>query len=111
VDPEICIGCGVCVPRCRNGALALESRPQKVYVPETTVKRVALMAIERGKLQDLLIHHEGPLTARALSTILRTIASLPPVKQRMARQQLSSRFADMVFAGIKSTPMRWLTRL
>jgi NAD-dependent dihydropyrimidine dehydrogenase PreA subunit len=111
VDPEICIGCGVCVPRCRTGSLALEPRPQRAYVPESTVKRVALMAIERGKLQDLLIHHEGPLPARALSTILRTIASLPPVKQRMARQQLSSRFADMIFAGLKSSPMRWITRL
>jgi NAD-dependent dihydropyrimidine dehydrogenase PreA subunit len=111
VEEDVCIGCGVCVPRCRKGALGLERRARRVFVPESTAKRVTLMALERGKLQDLLIHHEAPIPARALSAVLRTIAELPPVKRRVARSQLNSRFLDMLLSGMKSTPMRWLARL
>jgi ferredoxin len=111
VDEEICIGCGVCVPKCRKDSLSMVQRPRRVMVPETTIRRVALMAIERGKLQDMLLDVDGPLPSRAFATLVRTISQLPPVKQRIARSQLKSQAVEAMLGGLKSTPLMWLTKL
>jgi ferredoxin len=111
VDAETCIGCGVCVRRCRTGASSMVERDERVFVPETTAKRVALMALERGKLADFLLDADGPLPVRSLTALLSTLSSLPPVKRRMAESQLASRFVDVMLDGMRSPRMRWLSRL
>jgi NAD-dependent dihydropyrimidine dehydrogenase PreA subunit len=111
VDESACIGCGVCVPRCRKGSMRLAMRPRRVMVPETTARRVTLMALERGKLQDYLVSADAPIPARVLCAVLGTIAGLEPVKRRLASGQLASRFVDALIGGMGSTPMRWLARL
>jgi ferredoxin len=55
LDTERCLGCGVCVDRCRFDALELVPRDLRPFTPETTLDRMIAMAVERGKLGDLLL--------------------------------------------------------
>ncbi len=94
VDAEICLGCGVCVRNCNLDALALEPRPERVLTPLSTTRRTVLMAIERGKLQNLIIDNQVLLSHRALAAILGVILNLPPVKRVMASKQVKSRYLE-----------------
>jgi len=92
LDTEQCLGCGVCLNGCTVGALRLVSRPQRVITPVTSVHRVVLMAIERGKLQNLLFDNQVFTNHRALAAVLGVILKLPPAKQILASNQFRSRY-------------------
>jgi ferredoxin len=92
VDEEICLGCGVCVRSCPNQGIQLHSRPQRVITPVNGVHRVVMMAVERGKLQNLIFDNQVLFSHRALAAVLGAILRLPPLKQAMASQQMKSRY-------------------
>lgn len=92
VDIDTCLGCGVCVRNCNIGALSLRSRPERVMTPLTTTRRTIIMAIERGKLQNLIFDNQVLTSHRALAAVLGVILNLPPVKRAMASKQLRSRY-------------------
>jgi len=48
VDPLRCIGCGLCVPTCEQGAVSLVSRPSPLPVPANNFHMLAEIAKERG---------------------------------------------------------------
>ena len=48
------------------------------------------MAIERGKLQNLIFDNQALASHRAMAAILGVILRLPPVKQALASRQLRS---------------------
>ena len=97
VDEELCLGCGVCVRQCRKeNAAALKPRKQRVITPVNTAHRTVLMAIERGKLQDLIFDNHALLSHRAMAAILGVILKLPPIKQAMASQQMKSRYLEQL---------------
>jgi hypothetical protein len=52
------------------------------------------MAIERGKLQNLIADHQALASHRAMAAILGVILKLPPVKQALASRQLQSRYLE-----------------
>ncbi|GFO65129.1 4Fe-4S dicluster domain-containing protein [Geomonas paludis] len=92
VATDFCLGCGVCVRACPAGAIRLTSRARRVLTPVNTAHRLVLMAIERGKLQNLIFDNQAYLSHRAMAAILGAILKLPPVKRVMASQQLKSRY-------------------
>jgi ferredoxin len=92
LDEDQCIGCGVCLRGCNAEALKLRSRDQKVITPVNSVHRVVLMAIERGKLQNLLFDNQALLNHRAMAAVLGVILKLPPAKQILASNQFRSRY-------------------
>ena len=93
LDERICLGCGVCVRACpTQGALMLISRTNRVVTPVNSVHRIVMMAIERGKLQNLVFDNQAHLSHRAMAAILNVILRLPPVKQIMASEQMKSRY-------------------
>jgi ferredoxin len=94
VDAERCLGCGVCVRACREGALRLEDRGRRELTPLNGAHRAILMALERGKLQDLLFDNRELWSHRALATFLGAILRLPPVKRLAATEQLRSRYLE-----------------
>jgi ferredoxin len=96
VSEELCLGCGVCVRQCRTGAAKLKSRAQRVITPVNTAHRTVLMAIERGKLQELIFDNRALFSHRAMAAILGAILKLPPVKQAMASQQMKSRYLEQL---------------
>lgn len=87
-----CLGCGVCVKGCNADALKLKSRRERVVTPVNSVHRIVLMAIERGKLQNLLFDNQVLLSHRAMAAVLGVILKLPPAKQILASRQFKSRY-------------------
>ncbi|WP_372678729.1 4Fe-4S dicluster domain-containing protein [Desulfosarcina sp.] len=95
VDPNRCLGCGVCIRACtRTGSLYLEYRTQRVLTPLNSVHRAVVMAVERGKLQNLLLDNHILWYHRALAAVLGVILRLPPVARAMATDQVKSRYLE-----------------
>ncbi len=94
VDEELCLGCAVCVRACSQKRIILKSRPIRVLTPLNGVHRAVVMAIERGKLQNLIFDNYALWSHRALAGILGVILKLPPVKQIMASRQIKSRYLE-----------------
>lgn len=94
LEAEACLGCGVCVRNCNRGALRLQERPERVFTPVNSVHRAVLMAVERGKLHDLVFDNRAHLSHRAMAAVLGAILRLPPLKRALARRQLRSRYLE-----------------
>jgi NAD-dependent dihydropyrimidine dehydrogenase PreA subunit len=100
VNEELCMGCGVCVGSCGVKAIALTARPKRVLTPVNTVHRMVVMAIERGKLQNLIFDNQAYLSHRALAAVFGAIFKLPPVKRLLASRQLKSRYLDRLLQHV-----------
>ncbi|HPA73058.1 MAG TPA: 4Fe-4S dicluster domain-containing protein [Spirochaetota bacterium] len=101
LNAEICLGCGVCVRACAAGALRLDSREERVITPVNSIHRVVLMAIERGKLQNLIFDNQALVSHRAMAAILGAILKLPPVKRIMASRQMKSKYLEKLLLDYK----------
>ncbi len=92
IDLQVCLGCGVCVRACPTGALALSQRPERVLTPVNTAHRTVLMAIERGKFQNLIFDNQALFSHRAMAALLGVIVKLEPVKKGLVLKQVQSRY-------------------
>jgi len=100
-NEQACLGCGVCTTACKTGAASMKSRSQRVLVPENIFDQRVMMAIERGKLADLIFDDPGKLSHRALGRILGALEKTAPVKAMMAAQSLNSSFLKGVVKQAK----------
>ena len=98
LDESLCLGCGVCVGSCERDGIQLESRPERVITPVDSAQRAVLMAIERGKLQNLIFDNNALSSHRMMAAILGVILKAPPVKQALASKQLQSLYVNRVLA-------------
>ena len=92
LDREICLGCGICLNGCDKKAIELRSRSERVITPVNSVHRIVVMAIERGKLQNLIFDNQIMYSHRAMAAVLGVILKLSPLKQFLASQQFKSRY-------------------
>lgn len=102
LDSDRCLGCGLCVRACTKGCIHLESRPERVITPLNGTHRAVLMAIERGKLQNLIFDNRVLWSHRALAAVLGVILRLPPVKQALASKQVKSRYLETLIRRMKN---------
>jgi ferredoxin len=102
LEADLCLGCGVCVTACDRHHLRLEARPGRVITPINSTHRAVLMAIERGKLQNLVVDSQALFSHRAMAAILGVILRLPPIKQALASQQLQSRYLERLISRYAS---------
>ena len=78
---------------------------QRVLPPETTFERVVTMAVERGKLGDLLFDNLEGLGGHALARAVQVVEKLPPTQALLAIAPLRSVFlAGIVNAAQRMTP-------
>ena len=92
VIKDNCLGCGVCATGCLKKSIRLIARDKRVITPVNSVHRVVMMAIERGKLQDLIFDNRVMFSHRAMAAVLGVILKLPPLKQALASEQFKSRY-------------------
>jgi ferredoxin len=92
LNHDQCLGCGVCLKGCAVDAIKLKSRTERVITPINSVHRIVLMAIERGKFQNLLFDNQVLFSHRAMAAVLGVILKLPPAKQILASKQFKSRY-------------------
>jgi ferredoxin len=102
LDEETCLGCGICVRVCSTKSLVLESRPERIITPLNSVHRVVIMAIERGKLQNLIFDNHVLWSHRALAAVLGVILKLPPIHKAMASRQMKSQYLEALFERFSS---------
>ncbi len=102
LDEAVCLGCGVCIRVCPSGALSLKSRPQRVITPLNSTHRAVVMAIERGKFQDLIFDNRALWSHRAMAAILGVILKLPPLQQAMASRQMKSRYLEALIRRFRT---------
>ncbi len=96
LNEDICLGCGLCAKSCDKNNITLKPRPKRVITPTTGVQKAVIMAIERGKLQNLIFDNRVLWSHRALSAVFGAILKLPPIKKTLAKQQLNSAYAEAV---------------
>ena len=98
LNEDLCLGCGVCVRNCEFESIHLKSRQARVITPLDGIHRVVMMAIERGKLQNLIFDNHVLQSHRALAGLLGAILKLPPIKQILASQQIKSRYLEALIS-------------
>lgn len=97
-EQSLCLGCGVCYSACKLGCIKLEKRKQQLFVPETAFDKYVAMAIERGKLSNLLFDDPSRLSHRALGRIAAVVERSVPVKTIMALKPIKSAFLGALAA-------------
>ncbi len=101
INEEICLGCGVCVRNCPLECLKLIPRESRTVTPVNSLHRLVLMAIERGKLQNLIFDNQAMWNHRAMAAVLGVILKLPPIKQIAAGKQIKSLYLNHLMSRIK----------
>jgi len=79
----------------------MKPRPQRVLVPETVFDQRVAMAIERGKLVDLIFDDPEKLSHRALGRVISVIEKTSPFKAAMASESIKSSFLNALVNGAK----------
>jgi len=100
INEEICLGCGICVRACSNKSITLERREEQIITPVNSVHRIVLMAIEKGKLQELIFDNQAFGSHRVMAAVLAVILKLPPIKQMMASKQMKSIYLEKLLQRI-----------
>lgn len=100
LDEHVCLGCGVCVRVCSRRSIKLRPRTKRVLTPVNTTHRAVLMAIEKGKLQNLIFDNQAHMSHRAMAAVLGVILKLPPVNKIMASNQMKSRYLEAIINRI-----------
>jgi len=101
LDNDLCLGCGVCVRACTKNNIQLKSRLTRVITPLNGTHKAVLMAIERGKLQNLIFDNQVMWSHRAMAGVLGVILKLPPIKQILANEQVKSRYLEVLINHAK----------
>ncbi len=102
IDESLCLGCGVCRTACKFDSLRMRSREKRVFTPETVFDKVVAMAIERGKLAELLFDDPERLTHRTLGRVISVIEKTPVFKAAMAVKPFKSVFLGALVKGAKA---------
>ena len=92
LDESRCLGCGVCVTTCTEKVITLKERAKRIITPVNSAHKTVMMAIERGKLQELIFDNHALWNHRAMAAILGVLLKFPPIKQMMASEQIKSRY-------------------
>ncbi|MCF7808980.1 MAG: 4Fe-4S binding protein [Candidatus Marinimicrobia bacterium] len=95
-EADVCLGCGICPGVCSSGSAKMVSREKRVFTPERSFDKYAAMAIERGKIADLIFCDYDSFSHRTLGRILGVLENTSPVKALLAIEPLKSSFLNLL---------------
>ncbi len=101
IDVDICLGCGVCLRNCPQDSIRLTPRAKRVITPLNSVHRTVVMAIERGKLAELIFDNQALWNHRLMAAILGVILGLGPIHRALASSQVKSRYLERIISRLK----------
>lgn len=79
----------------------MKPRAQRILAPETIFDQRVAMAIERGKLVNLLFDDPEKLSHRALGRLISVVEKSSPFKAAMASESIKSSFLNLLVKGAK----------
>jgi ferredoxin len=100
LDDQRCLGCGVCIATCAKDALMLRMREERVITPLNSTHRAVVMAIERGKLHNLIFDNRALWSHRAMAAVFGVVLRLPPLAQGLASRQVKSRYLEYLITHV-----------
>ncbi len=92
IDYDRCFGCGVCARNCTKDAIIMKRLENTRHIPKDGFERVVRMAIDVGKLQNLIFDNQHLWTHKMLQRLIGILLSLEPIKRKIADEQLQSKF-------------------
>ena len=101
-NTDLCLGCGVCAAKCKHGAMTMRPRERRVFTPETTFDRIVAMAIERGKLGDLLLDNLEGWGPQALARVIQVLERTPLSQAVNAVEPLKSIFLKAIVQAARA---------
>jgi len=72
----------------------MKSREQRVFTPENSFDKYANMAIERGKLAEMIFCDYDSFSHRTMGRLLGALEKSPPVQAMLAIKPLKSSFLN-----------------
>jgi Na+-translocating ferredoxin:NAD+ oxidoreductase RNF subunit RnfB len=100
VNADWCLGCGVCVHFCETNACKMQARPEKVPVPEDTLRKVVLSAIYQEKIGNFLFDNQKSLIHKISRNFINTLLKLSLIKRVLLKKSVQGRI--LAFALKKS---------
>ncbi len=88
IDGTVCLGCGVCARFCPTGACRMRLRPVRPFIPEDTVEKMVMAAIDSGKLGNFVFDDQR---SRAHALMRRTVngsLGLPGIKRLLLQPRV-----------------------
>jgi ferredoxin len=95
VNRKVCLGCGVCTRFCPSNACKLETRPERVFVPKNTFEKVALQAIDQGKLGNFIFENQTSGVHKFSREMVNGFVRIPPVKRVLLQEKVYTRLLNL----------------
>jgi ferredoxin len=80
VSPSVCLGCGICARFCPTGACHLVNRVERPEVPLDLVEKIALAAIDVGKVGNYVFDDQQSPVHAVLRRLVNLAVQVPPIK-------------------------------
>jgi ferredoxin len=96
IDRDKCIGCGVCANFCTKQAISMIRNKNVKFTPQDSFERFVINAIAENKLQNFIFDNYHLWTYEIFRKLLKIILTLEPIKQNLAKQQLRSKFLNIL---------------
>ena len=99
VDGRVCLGCGVCARFCPTGACRMRLRQQRPFIPEDTIEKVLMAAIDSGKLGNFMFDDQRSRAHGLLRRAVNGSLALPGIKRLLLQPLVLGRILRAVRGG------------
>jgi ferredoxin len=107
IDQSVCLGCGICYRFCNKSALHVVKRSKKIITPETGIEKLLVMALERGRLQDMLFNDINSKTHSIFRKFFGLILKRNSVKKFLLSENRRKKIFNALSKRLSKTEYRF----